>query len=74
MLPRYRRQGVAAALLKLTMRKARRAGSRVISLMVRRENHAAIKLYRSLGFVRVATVANYYGAGRAGWRMRLPVT
>jgi [ribosomal protein S18]-alanine N-acetyltransferase len=72
-LPRYRRQGIAAALLKVTMRKARRAGARVISLMVRRKNHVAIKFYRSLGFVRVATVANYYGAGRAGWRMRMPI-
>lgn len=72
-LPRYRRQGVAAALLKVTLRKARRAGARVISLMVRRKNYAAIEFYRSLGFVRVATVANYYGTGRAGWRMRMPI-
>lgn len=72
-LPPYRRQGIAAALLKGTMRKARGAGARVVSLMVRRKNHAAIKLYRNLGFVRVATIANYYGTGRAGWRMRRPI-
>jgi ribosomal-protein-alanine N-acetyltransferase len=69
-LPRYRKLGIASALLKRTIQKARHRGVPAISLMVRRKNAAAIRLYRSLGFVRVATVANYYGEGRAGWRMR----
>jgi ribosomal-protein-alanine N-acetyltransferase len=70
--PRYRQEGVATALLSATFRKLRRRGVRAVSLMVRRENESAIRLYRKLGFVRTATVPDYYekGASRAGWRMR----
>jgi ribosomal-protein-alanine N-acetyltransferase len=70
--PRYRQEGVAAALLNATFRKLRRRGAQAVWLMVRRENEAAIRLYRKLGFVRTATVPDYYenGASRAGWRMR----
>ncbi len=70
-LPRYRKLGLATALMKATIRKLRRAGVRKISLMVRRSNAAAIRLYRSLGFVRTATVPNYYPGGATAWRMRL---
>jgi [ribosomal protein S18]-alanine N-acetyltransferase len=69
-LPHYRKLGIASALLKRTIQGAQRGGAPAVSLMVRRKNAAAIRLYRSLGFLRVATVANYYGDGRAGWRMR----
>jgi ribosomal-protein-alanine N-acetyltransferase len=78
-LPRYRNLGVATALLKWTIRKVRRRGVPAIALMVRRNNESAIRLYRKLGFVRAATVANYYPGGAAsdgalqdttGWRMR----
>jgi ribosomal-protein-alanine N-acetyltransferase len=69
-LPRYRNLGVATVLLKRTIQKARRSGARAISLMVRRKNESAIQLYRKLGFVRVATIANYYPDGAAAWRMR----
>lgn len=70
-LPRQRRKGVATVLLKATMRRARRAGARTAWLMVRRKNEDAIRLYRQLGFVRVATVANYYGQNAPGWRMKI---
>lgn len=70
-LPRYRKLGIAIALLKATIRKLRRAGVRRISLMVRRKNAAAIHLYHSLGFVRVSTIADYYPGGAPAWRMRL---
>lgn len=70
-LPRYRGRGVATALLRAAIQKFRRAGAGSVSLMVRRGNKAAIALYRSLGFRRVATVAGYYPRGAAAWRMRL---
>jgi [ribosomal protein S18]-alanine N-acetyltransferase len=69
--PKFRQQGVATALLKNTLRKVRRAGSQAAWLMVRRENEGAIRLYQRLGFVRTATVPNYYEDGATGWRMRL---
>ena len=70
--PRYRQEGVAAALLNAIFRKLRRRGAQAVLLMVRRENEPAIRLYRKLGFERTATVPDYYenGASRAGWRMR----
>ena len=44
---------------------------KTVWLMVRRKNEAAIRLYRKLGFVRTATVPNYYEDQSTGWRMRL---
>lgn len=70
-LPRYRGRGVATALLRKLIRGARRSGRRALTLMVRRENEAAIALYRKFGFVRTATVSGYYEDGATAWRMRL---
>lgn len=70
-LPRYRRYGVATALMRAAIGKLRRVGVRKIFLMARRNNLPAVHLYRGLGFVRVATVAGYYPNGVIGWRMRL---
>jgi ribosomal-protein-alanine N-acetyltransferase len=69
--PCYRREGVATALLRTTIRKLRRSGAPPVRLMVRRENEAAIRLYRKIGFVRTATVANYYDDNSPAWRMRI---
>jgi len=72
--PRYRKCGVATALLQATLRKLRRSGAAAVWLMVRRENDAAIRLYRKLGFVRTGTVPNYYDGRSSGWRMRMSLT
>jgi len=74
--PSHRQSGVATALLKATIRKLRRRGVKAVWLMVRRRNSAAIRLYRKLGFVRTATVPDYYedrasGSFAPGWRMRI---
>jgi [ribosomal protein S18]-alanine N-acetyltransferase len=69
--PQYRQKGIATALLRGTLRKLRRSGARAVWLMVRRQNEAAIRLYRKLGFVRSGTVPNYYDDRSSGWRMRL---
>jgi ribosomal-protein-alanine N-acetyltransferase len=69
--PIHRKHGVATALLKATIRKLRRSGAAAVWLMVRRENEAAIRLYRKLGFVRTETVLNYYDGRSPGWRMRM---
>lgn len=39
--------------------------------MVRRDNAAAIRLYKKFGFVRTARINGYYEDGSAAWRMRL---
>jgi ribosomal protein S18 acetylase RimI-like enzyme len=68
---RYRQMGVATALLKTILRKLRRRGAKTAWLMVRPQNKSAIRLYRKLGFVRTATVANYYDDRSSGWQMRM---
>lgn len=47
----YRRQGIAAALMKEAMKMARTIGGERFTLEVRESNLAAIALYESLGFV-----------------------
>ncbi len=69
--PRHRGQRIGAMLLSATIRKVQRSGARTVMLMVRRDNIPAIALYRGFGFVRAATVNNYYEDGATAWRMRL---
>ncbi len=69
--PSARGKGIGARLLLYAIGKARRSGAAFVSLTVRRDNAAAIALYRKFGFVRTATVPGYYEDGAAGWRMRL---
>jgi len=71
--PAQRGQGVAVALLKRVVGSLRRRGFGTISLNVRLENEAAIRLYRKLGFQRVRRVNGYYEDGAPAWRMRMSV-
>ncbi len=64
--PDYRRQGVAQALMRFTLRAVARSGARRIELMVRPENLAGGRLYRSFGFRRVRLVRRYYEDGGDG--------
>jgi len=66
--PRYRGRGIAQALLQATIV---RLGSGALRLMVSTANEPALRFYLQFGFIRVRKVANYYGAGRDAWRMRL---
>lgn len=70
-LPEYRGRGMATQLLKTTLRKVRRLGATNMWLMVRPDNETAIRLYRTLGFVRTASVRGYYEDGSSGSRMRV---
>jgi ribosomal protein S18 acetylase RimI-like enzyme len=55
-LPAYRRQGVATALLQHTLALADEWGLAGVRLLVRPENEAARRLYQSLGFDESATL------------------
>lgn len=68
-LTRYRRQGIATALMKAALSRLRRRRITSIGLMVRRDNIAAIAFYKRFGFVRRRTVPDYYEDGTAAWRM-----
>ena len=69
--PRFRRMGVAQALLRRTILRLRRNGIERLSLMVRARNAAAIALYASFGFRRTGRAARYYETGEDGVRMAL---
>ena len=61
--PDYRRRGVAAALIGITLRRLPAVGIRRAELMVRTGNAAGAGLYRSFGFRRVRTLRCYYEDG-----------
>jgi [ribosomal protein S18]-alanine N-acetyltransferase len=58
--PDYRRQGHGERLMRHVVEFARAHRCRVITLEVRRSNHAAIHLYRRFGFRAVGVRPNYY--------------
>lgn len=67
--PDWRRQGVAALLLRQAAAAAESAGLTRIRLEVRVDNRAAIALYAQHGFAIAGTLASYYGVGEDGVRM-----
>lgn len=58
-LPEFRRQGVASALLEHVLREGSRLGAVRATLEVRQSNEAAVRLYERWGF-RVAGVRHHY--------------
>jgi ribosomal-protein-alanine N-acetyltransferase len=61
-LPRYRRRGVARALLSELVEHGRCHGARLVLLEVRRSNGAAIALYESAGFRATGVRRRYYAS------------
>jgi ribosomal-protein-alanine N-acetyltransferase len=57
---RYRRRGLASALMTHLLAEAAAAGARRAFLEVRRSNEPAQRLYESLGFVVSGVRRNYY--------------
>jgi ribosomal protein S18 acetylase RimI-like enzyme len=62
--PDRRHNGIGRALVELVVREAEERGASSITLEVRRENTAAIALYRSFGFTERGVRRNYYGHGK----------
>lgn len=58
--PVHRRQGIADALIKELLRRAKALGLATVTLEVRAGNAAAIALYQKNGFVPVGRRKNYY--------------
>lgn len=59
-LPEYRRQGIARALLAALLEEARRLSLTTVTLEVRASNEAAITLYAGMGFLPVGRRFRYY--------------
>jgi len=53
--PRFRRQGIALAMMQATLDFIRRQGGRTALLQVDDDNLGAVELYRQMGFARLAT-------------------
>lgn len=56
----HRRKGYGRKLFEEVLKIAREDGIEVITLEVRSENTAAVKLYEAMGFERVGVRKNYY--------------
>jgi len=63
--PKHRHQRVATNLLKEIESILKRKGITECRLEVREDNHAAMKLYKTLGYQNLGKLENYYGAKHA---------
>lgn len=62
--PKFRRQGLARAMIRFMFRLAGERGADTMFLEVRPSNTAAVTLYEDLGFNEVGRRKNYYPAAR----------
>jgi ribosomal-protein-alanine N-acetyltransferase len=70
--PRSRGQRLGPQLLDDMIQSLRTRGAGRIFLEVRTDNHAAIRLYESVGFASCRVLHNYYGPNLPAQRMELP--
>lgn len=70
--PAFRGRGLGRLLMETVMRRLVGAGVAAIGLHVREDNLAAIRLYESLGFVALESLADYYEDGTNGLYMERP--
>ncbi len=61
--PDHRRQGIARAMMEASLLRLREWGGLWASLQVERDNHAAIELYRSLGFTEYEVLDQWLVSG-----------
>jgi [ribosomal protein S18]-alanine N-acetyltransferase len=59
--PKYRRKSIATKLLSEIEMLLKQKGVGECRLEVREDNHAAIKLYQTLGYKTIGKLENYYG-------------
>ena len=68
--PEYRGQGLARRLLQHTLAFSRRVGYDSVTLEVREQDAATVRLYQSVGFHAGSRVPSYYQDQAAALRMR----
>jgi len=73
-VPNHRGQGIAKALMALLTDWANAQGSTAMMLEVKTDNHEAIGLYESLGYLKLNVRKDYFGTGLDAQVMRLELS
>ncbi|MBL8300434.1 MAG: GNAT family N-acetyltransferase [Rhodanobacteraceae bacterium] len=68
-----RGRGIGRALLAAAEAGARARGCNRLRLEVRQDNAAAVQLYETQGYRRIAALDSYYDDGAAAWRYEKPL-
>ena len=69
-LPTYRRQGIAKEFMRQIEAWAQEREASAMMLEVELSNESAIKLYESLGYMKISVRMDYYGPGKDAHVMR----
>ena len=69
-LPAYRRQGIAKEFMRQIEAYAVEKEASAMMLEVELSNESAIKLYESLGYMKISVRMDYYGPGKDAHVMR----
>ncbi len=69
-LPDYRRQGIAKEFMRQIEAYALERKASAMMLEVELSNESAIKLYESLGYMKISVRMDYYGPGKDAHVMR----
>lgn len=69
-LPAYRRQGIAKEFMRQIEGWAKERKASAMMLEVEVSNESAIKLYESLGYMKISVRMDYYGPGKDAHVMR----
>lgn len=69
-LPAYRRQGIAKEFMRQIEAWSQEREASAIMLEVELSNESAIKLYESLGYMKISVRMDYYGPGKDAHVMR----
>lgn len=72
--PEFRSRGIAALLCQQMEKMAAKRRCCILLLEVNPDNHAAVKFYRKLGYVRFAEHKHYYEDGTPALRMKKDIT
>lgn len=73
-VPEYRGKGIAKELIALLTDWANAQGSTAMMLEVKTDNHEAIRLYESLGYLKLNVRKDYFGTGLDAQVMRLELS
>jgi len=69
--PDVRRRGIGTMLMERYLEESRKKGARVLTLEVRKGNHAAIEFYKKFNFMPVDIIKGYYNDGEDAYQMQL---